>query len=81
MTTDTGPPLEVIQSLERYRDDHIPTGGFLEAVLSNDLKEALGRADRQNRDALFEIVRWVYNYMPMTACGSKEAVANWLASR
>jgi hypothetical protein len=62
----------------RYIDHHIPTGGFLEAVLSNDLKEAVGRADSQNMWLLPVIVAWLYNEAPMTCWGSRERVREWL---
>ena len=70
---------DVQGSLVRYRDQGIPTGGFLEAVLSNDLKEACGRADMHNRRVIFEIVSWCYNEMPAVAWGSPERVKAWLA--
>jgi len=70
---------DVIDSLKRYRDDRIPTGGFLAAVLSNDLKQACGRADSDNRETLVDIVTWIYNEMPSGAWGSPERVRDWLA--
>jgi len=71
-------PSQLVESLERYRDQGVPTGGFLEAVLSNDLKEAFGRADPFSRAAMFEIVSWCYNEMPSAAWGSPERVEAWL---
>ena len=38
----------LMPTLDRYIQNHIPTGGFLEAVLSNDLRNALDRADDEN---------------------------------
>ncbi|HJU12346.1 MAG TPA: hypothetical protein VJ728_15790 [Candidatus Binataceae bacterium] len=43
---------DVIESLRRYAHQRIPTGGFLEAVLRNDLRDAHAKADMQNRAAL-----------------------------
>lgn len=74
-------PGTIKQSLDRYIQYHIPTGGFLEAVLSNDLKEAFGRADKENRIALFEIVKYCYNELPSDCWGSPEKVDAWLAER
>jgi hypothetical protein len=70
-----------IDSIRRYADLHCPTGGFLEAVLSNDLKEAFGRADEENFAALGEIVRYCYNEIPHCCWGSPEKVEKWLANR
>lgn len=68
------------ESLERYVEHKIPTGGFLEAVLSNNLVEAVGRADSENIQRLPEIVRYVYNKLPSSCWGSPEKVKEWLNS-
>ena len=72
------PPL-VRDTLMRYIEFGIPTGGFLEAVLSNDLFEAMGRADSENRHQIFEIVSWIYNYAPGNCHGSRQIYNNWIA--
>ena len=36
-----------MDSLRRYAQHHIPTGGFLQAVLENNLMQACGRADEE----------------------------------
>lgn len=69
---------DVIRSLDRYARERIPTGGFLRAVLSNDLRGAFGRADADNRAALADIVSYVYNFLPAACWGSPQAVAAWL---
>lgn len=74
----TGVPQHTLEALLRYRDQRIPTGGFLYAVLTNDLRDALGRADNFNRSALYEIVHWCYWELPAPSWGSKEKVAAWL---
>ena len=74
------PPL-VLDSLDRYVQHHIETGSFLRAVLENNLKESLGRADLQNRYALFDIVSYIYNEIPMQCWGSEEKVEAWLKLR
>lgn len=71
-------PKILSDSLIAYRDDHRPTGGFLRAVLENNLCEAFGRADDMNRLIMFSIVSWVYNEMPISAWGSKKKVETWL---
>lgn len=74
-------PEDIKQSLEKYTQQRIPTGGFLYAVLSNDLFEAFGRADNENRLLLFNICSYIYNELPSTCWGSKEKVNNWLKDK
>lgn len=67
-----------IDSLMRYKEHKIPTGSFLEAVLSNDLFKAVGKADQYSRANLFAIVNYIYNEMPGNCWGSREIVNEWL---
>jgi len=69
---------EIIASIRRYADQHCPTGDFLRAVLENDLKEAVGRADDYNIRVIPEIVRYCYNEIPCNCWGSPERVKTWL---
>lgn len=66
-------------SIQRYLLNGIPPGSFLTAVLENDLMEAFGRADDDNREALFEWVRFIYNYAPTGCHGSSEKVSAWIS--
>ena len=68
----------VENSIDRYVNHRIEPGGFVRAVLENDLKGAFGKADAYNRERMFEIVKYCYNEIPATCWGSKEAVDNWL---
>jgi len=54
-----------------------PTGDFLYAVLTNNLKEACNRADDENIEALYHIVCWLYNHAPLGCWGSVENVKGW----
>jgi len=74
-------PSYTLAALERYRDGHCPVGDFLQAVIANDLRESLGRADEANTEALQKIVWWVYNELPSPAQGSAEAYREWIANR
>lgn len=69
---------EIIDSLRRYVEKGIPTGGFLQAVLENDLMGSFGRADKENRGAMWEICNYVYNDIPSSCHGSPEKVKAWL---
>lgn len=48
----------------RYVEHGIQPGGFMTAVLCNDLRNAVGRADKDNLVALPLIVRWFANRCP-----------------
>ena len=74
-----GIPAPTLEALKRYVNHHCPTGGFLEAVLSNNLSEAVGTADRDNTLALKAIMMWVYWACPHTAQGSREKYRAWIA--
>ena len=73
--------IETKEGLDRYAQRSISPGGFLYAVLSNDLFETIGRADEDNLRDLFEICSYVYNNMPSDCHGSPEKVDNWLQRR
>jgi hypothetical protein len=51
---------------------------FLRAVVSNDLFNSVGRADKTNLALLPLYVRWLYNRAPIGCYGSPEAVAAWI---
>ncbi len=72
------PVRECIDSLSRYVNNKIPTGGFLRAVLENDFMGAFNRADLNNTRNMDLIAKFVYNYVPMGARGSRAKVADWL---
>jgi len=67
-----------VVSLRSYADSGRPTGGFLRAVLENDLMEAVGRADHSSLVNLADICRYVYNDIPAPCHGSPEKVSEWL---
>lgn len=71
-------PAHTKMALNNYVENKYSPGGFLWAVLSNDLFGAVGLADKQNREALSEIVSYVYNYLPSNSWGSEEKVRAWL---
>jgi hypothetical protein len=72
-------PLTLHEGLTEYLAARRPTGGFLQAVLENDLSGAAMRADPDNRLCLWEIVLFLHTYVPAPAWGSPEKVAAWLA--
>lgn len=74
-------PLHIRGALERYVNNRIAPGGFLTALLANDLMESMGRADHINKRYIFEICNWVYNCAPRNCHGSYEAIDNWISSK
>lgn len=74
----TGAPLEVGAALIRYCEYGVETGGFLKALLSNDLSETFGRATPESAAAVPQLVAWVYNEAPGQCWGSPAKVAAWI---
>lgn len=79
LAAETGATWAVQGALLRYIRDGSPVGGFLTALLSNDLKETCARADWENRPAIPALVLWLYNEAPASCWGSPAAVEAWLA--
>jgi len=65
-------------ALQDYVENKTDPGGFLMAVLRNDLRSACEVADDINRYKLFDYVSYIYNKLPSDCWGSKEAVDAWL---
>ena len=74
-------PIEIVESLKRYINHRIPTGGFLHAVLSNDLRESCARADWVNKHCIFDITSFCWNELPAISWGSYEKVDEWLKKK
>lgn len=74
-------PPQLHDGLVLYLAHHIQPGHFLTAVLSNDLREAVNRADDTCQRRLVAIVRWLQCYAPHDAWGSAGTVNQWLAQR
>lgn len=71
-------PEHMIGALSRYVFDGLQPGSFLGAVLSNDLRRAVGCADEKNRDNLVNWVTLLYNYVPAACWGSPEKYRQWV---
>lgn len=68
-------------SIKRGMVDHIkhgaPTGGYLTAVLENDLARAAAKADEYSLAALRDTAAWLWNNAPPECWGSPEKVHQW----
>ena len=62
----------------RYYENGIPPGDFLSAVINNDFKEAVGRADDTNIHCLKAYVMWFYNQAPNGSWGFAGATTKWI---
>lgn len=71
-------PDELKASIDRYVSAGIPTGGFLQACIENDLREAVGRADHINMHALPAVIGYLYNDCPMNCWGRKGIFKEWI---
>lgn len=71
-------PQHCRDGLKLYIERGIPPGSFLEAVVSNDLREACGRADHINRYRIFDYVSFLSQYAPFVAWGSPERYHSWI---
>lgn len=74
-------PERMMDGLERYVKDQILPGDFLRAVISNDLTEAVGRADEENLRNLPAYIGYLYNEAPVRCWGSKERMEEWVKER
>lgn len=74
-----GIPARTLLAIRRYADDHRQPGGFVTAVLENNLSRAVATADSENAAALFEIMRYCRWEIPGACWGSPARVAAWLA--
>lgn len=65
------------ETIDAYIESGRPTGGFIDAVLRNDLKEAIGRGDNEAIDNLPHIVSYLYNKAPAGCWGNEGLVEEW----
>jgi len=66
------------ESIDAYVATGRPTGGFLKAILSNDLTGAIARADEDALDNIPHIVAYLYNEVLADCWGSPERVREWI---
>jgi len=71
-------PEMTLASITNYVERRVPPSSFLQAVLSNNLRESFACADENNRAAMFEIVSYCYWKIPADCWGSPEKVAAYL---
>jgi len=70
-------PAHMQESARRYVEDGADVGGFLTALLSNNLLETYGKADSANIKAIPAWLAFLYWEAPSTCWGSVAKVKGW----
>ena len=70
-------PSRILSALERYVREGIKPGGFLTAIIDNDLRMAITMADPEAERAIPAIVRVMAEYVPALAWGSPTIRELW----
>jgi len=71
-------PLPIRAAIDRFVRDRLRPGGFVNAILENDLLEAINRADSANLFLIPHIVAYMAEHVPASARGSEAWVNDWL---
>lgn len=71
-------PRYMWDAITHYIMEGIGPGHFLTAVISNDLFEAVSRADNTNKHLLDRYIMFFYNYAPTGCWGSPSNFEDWL---
>jgi hypothetical protein len=67
------------EGMQQWIERGFATGHFLCAVLRNDLRGAIERADEENVRRLKDYVVYLYNYAPTGCWGSPARFDDWEA--
>ncbi len=70
-------PEHMMEPIKRYVENGIIPGGFLQAVICNNLHDALNRADDETLRNLPAYMAYFYNKTPMGCWGSKKKMMDW----
>lgn len=71
-------PQAIKYQIDQYIEAGVPPGGFLNAILTNDLMLAIQKADETNKVRIPDIVTYLLNYLPTAAYGNTKNVSEWL---
>lgn len=72
-------PPHTLRGLREYIEEARVPGGFLTAVITNDLRGAVQSADWENKRALPAITEFLTMKFPVGSYGSLEAMHTWLS--
>jgi hypothetical protein len=71
-------PTHMRYALLGYINEGNTVGDFLTAIICNDLKEAVGRADLTNMPLIHTYTSFMYNEAPAICWGSKADMDSWI---
>ena len=73
-------PEHMVQPMINYFELGYEPGGFLRAVLENNLVEAFAHADHINKPRIGDFIQWLYWEAPGRpfGWGSRKAVDDWI---
>lgn len=74
---DTFVPEHMRDGFKLWIENGIHPGSFGMAIIENDLKAACSCADIINRNHIFTIVAWFWNYAPCDCWGGHEKAFEW----
>ena len=74
-------PRSLQAAARRWIEEHQLPGHFLTAVIKNDLRDAVARADDDNIKCLRLILQWFYCDAPSGCHGSVENVEAWVNAK
>lgn len=74
-------PDDFKETIDLYVEHGIPTGGFLEACIENDLCSAVAQASQDSLSAIPAIVGYLYNEVPNGCWGRKGVFREWIAAK
>ena len=74
-------PKNIVHTIDRYVNNGLQPGGFVTAVLTNDLTSAVMLADSNNLENLPHIVAYIYDSVPSNCWGSKDRVRAWVEKK
>ena len=74
-------PSHMMTSLRLYVDEGQRVGGFLMALLSNDLAKTMYRADDVNIDLIFLYIQYLTWKCPYASYGSPQKVEDWIITK
>ena len=74
-------PIHILDSINRYVEHRLSPGGFVTAVLSNDLTGAFNQADTDSEAGIRDILKYVRWEIPAESWGSPAKVEAWLNSK
>ncbi len=77
----TVPVSYMAEGMQRYIEHGIEPGGFMRALLMNDLRETVTRADAMNLVNIPHWVVWLENNVPGAAWGSPDRYNAWVDGR